>query len=74
MDKLAKRGDFKNAIKLLQYCIELYPQSDQAYAFLARAYINISDKESAKKYLEKALKINPNNKYASQIKKQFGLK
>lgn len=68
MDKLAKRGDFKNAIQALEYCIELYPQSDQAYAFLARAYVSTGDTESAQAYLEKALSINPNNQFALEIK------
>lgn len=68
MDKLAKRGDLKNAIQILKYCTELYPQSDQAYAFLARAYMSAGEQESAQTYLEKALSINPQNKFALQIK------
>ena len=68
MDKLAKRGDFKNAIQILKYCIQLYPQSDQAYAFLARAYISMGDKESAQANLEKALSMNPQNGFALEIK------
>jgi len=68
MDQLAQRGDFKNAIQVLKYCIALYPRSDQAYAFLARAYLSVGEKESAQIYLEKALSINPHNKYALEIK------
>lgn len=68
MDKLAKRSDFKNAIQILKYCTELYPQSDQAYAFLARAYMSAGEQESAQANLEKALSINPQNKFALQIK------
>lgn len=67
MDQLAKRGDFENAIQALKYCIEFYPQSDQAYAFLARAYLSTGDRESAAISVEKALSINPHNKYALQL-------
>lgn len=71
MDRLAKRGDFKNAINILKYDIQLHPQSDQAYAFLARAYISIGDMHSAKKNLKMALELNPKNKFALQIKQMI---
>jgi predicted alpha/beta superfamily hydrolase len=68
MDKLAKRGDLKNAIDILKYCIELYSESDQAYAFLAKAHFDTGKFELGKKYLEKALEINPDNKFAQRMK------
>lgn len=68
MDRLAKRGDFASAIEVLNYCIELYPESDQAYAFLAQAHLSTGDKESAKKSVEKALSLNPENRFALRIK------
>lgn len=68
MDKLAKRGDFKNAIDILKFCVELYPESDQAYAFLAKAHFDTGKFELGKKHLEKALEINPDNKFAQRIK------
>jgi predicted alpha/beta superfamily hydrolase len=68
MDKLAKNGDFKNAIDILKYCIELYPESDQAYAFLAKVHFDTGKMEPGKKYLEKALEINPENRFARRIK------
>lgn len=68
MDKLAKRGDFKNAIDILKYCVELYPESDQAYAFLAKVHFDTGKFELGKKYLEKALEINPDNKFAQRMK------
>lgn len=71
MDKLAKSGDFQNAIRILKYCVKIHPKSDQAYAFLARAHLSIQDMESARNYLEKSLSINPNNKLALQIKQML---
>ena len=68
MDQLAKRGDFNNAIDILKYGIELHPDSDQAYAFLAKAHFDTAQFEAGKKYLEKALQLNPENQYALQIK------
>jgi tetratricopeptide (TPR) repeat protein len=69
MDALAKRGDFDNAIRVIKYGLELYPRSDQAYAFLAQAYVSIGDKESASVNVEKALSINPQNKFALHVKR-----
>ncbi|MBD3376127.1 tetratricopeptide repeat protein [candidate division KSB1 bacterium] len=68
MDTLAKQGNFKSAIRLLTYGIDLYPQSDQAYAFLARAYMSTGKIDSAKSNIDKALSINPQNSYALELK------
>ena len=71
MDSLAKQGDFKNVIRLLTYCISLNPQSDQAYAFLARAHMSTGKIDSAKSYIDKALSINPKNSYALELKEKL---
>ena len=71
MDQLAKRGDFKNAIGIINYCIELYPNSDQAYAFLAMAHFDIGDIEKGTKYLEKALELNPDNQFAKEMSRRI---
>ncbi len=71
MDQLARNRDFDNAIKALKYCIKIHPKSDQAYAFLARAYVSTGDMIAAKENLRKALSLNPNNKMALQMKKRF---
>lgn len=68
MDRLAQRGDFENAIHILKYCLKLYPQSDQAYAFLARAYLSLGDNKAASTNLDLALSINPQNKFALELK------
>lgn len=71
MDSLARQGDFKSVIRLLTYCISLYPQSDQAYAFLARAHMSTGKIDSAKANVDKALSINPNNSYALELKEKL---
>jgi len=68
MDKLAKRGDFENAINILKYCIELYPKSDQAYAFLAKAYFDTGKMDLGKQYLGKSLELNPDNQFSRRMK------
>ena len=67
MDKLARRGDFANAIDILKYCVTLYPNSDQAYAFLAKAHFDTGKIKLGKRYLERSLELNPDNQMAKQI-------
>lgn len=69
MDQLAKRGDFKDAIDILEYTVEIHPDSDQAWAFLARAHFDTGQMEAGKKYLQKALEINPENPFALEMKR-----
>ncbi len=68
MDILAEKGDFKNAIDILKYCVEIHPKSDQAYAFLAKVHFDTGQIESGIKYLNKSLELNPNNPFALRIK------
>jgi len=67
MDQLAQRGDFTNAIRVLKYDLTVHPQSDQAYAFLARAYMSVGKPDSARIHVQKALEINPQNPHARQL-------
>lgn len=71
MDQLARRGDFKNAIDILKYDIELNPESDQAYAFLAMAHFDTGKIEEGKQYLKKALELNPENPFALGMKERL---
>lgn len=71
MHQLAKQGDLKNAIDILTYCIELHPNSDQAHAFLAKAYFDTGDIEKGKIQLIKALELNPNNEFALYMKSKI---
>lgn len=68
MDVLAKKGDFINAIDILKYCVKLYPISDQAYAFLAKANFDTGQMELGKMYLKKSLELNPKNPFALRMK------
>lgn len=68
MDILAKRGDFKNAIDILNYCVEIHPNSDQAFAFLAKAHFDTGQMELGVKYLKKSLELNPENPFALRMK------
>ncbi len=68
MDKLAKRGDMKNAVDILKYCIELYPNSDQAHAFMAKAFFDTGKFNEGREHLEKALQLNPENRFALHLK------
>jgi hypothetical protein len=67
MDALAKRNDVANAIRVLRYTLDLYPQSDQAHAFLARAYLSTGQPDSARMHVETALSLNPQNPFALRI-------
>jgi hypothetical protein len=67
MDRLAQRGDFENAVRLLKYDISLHPSSDQAYAFLGRAYLSMGNRDAAREHLEKALELNPDNAFARRV-------
>lgn len=71
MDQLAKRGDLENAIDILHYTVELYPESDQAYAFLAKACFDSGQLEQGKKHLKKALELNSANRYAKRIQQML---
>jgi predicted alpha/beta superfamily hydrolase len=71
MDQLARRGDFGNAIEILKYDLILYPESDQAYAFLAMAHFDTGKIEEGKQYLEKALELNPENPFALGMKERL---
>ena len=71
MDQLAKRGDFENAINILKYCIKIHPDSDQAYAFLARAYISMGNIDLAKENLNKSIEINPQNQFTLNLKQML---
>jgi Tfp pilus assembly protein PilF len=45
----------------------LHPSSDQAYAFLGRAYLSMGNRDAAREHLEKALELNPDNAFARRV-------
>lgn len=64
----AKKID--DAIEVFKQNTVDFPESGNVWDSLAEAYMNKGDKESAIKYYEKSLKLDPNNKNAvEQLKK-----
>jgi len=62
------------AIKLFEYCLTLYPNSDIAYEGLGEAYEQKEMKEKARKFYQKALELNPNNENALKQLKHLSSK
>jgi tetratricopeptide (TPR) repeat protein len=56
-----RRKNWDEAANELKRCLALNPSFDQAMAGLARALINDGKSEEARPWLDKALKINPQN-------------
>jgi len=57
----------KDLIALLNMNIKVYPNSTETLLWLAQAHIAINEKEEAKKYLSKVLKIEPGNQKAQKL-------
>ena len=58
------KKDFPGAIKLLQVNLEYYPNDADTYATLGSVQMASGDKAAAITNLEKALQIDPNNRWA----------
>jgi tetratricopeptide (TPR) repeat protein len=58
------KKDFPNAIKLLQVNLEYWPNDADVYATLGSVQMASGDKAAAMTSLEKALQIDPNNRWA----------
>eukprot|EP00747_Dinoflagellata_sp_TGD_P188009 gnl/TRDRNA2_/TRDRNA2_46311_c0_seq1.p1 gnl/TRDRNA2_/TRDRNA2_46311_c0~~gnl/TRDRNA2_/TRDRNA2_46311_c0_seq1.p1 ORF type:complete len:549 (-),score=9.60 gnl/TRDRNA2_/TRDRNA2_46311_c0_seq1:43-1689(-) len=54
------RGDAQTAIAIFSFVTQLFPESANAWDSLAEGYLEAGDKEKAKEYYEKALKMDPN--------------
>jgi tetratricopeptide (TPR) repeat protein len=68
--QLLQAGRTDQAIEFLKLNAESYPESANVYDSLGEAYMLKGNKEEAKKYFEKSMKINPKNKNAEDnIKK-----
>ena len=59
-----KKKDFPGAIKLLQTNLEFYPNDADTYATLGSVQIASGDKTAGMASLEKALQIDPDNRWA----------
>ena len=56
-----------DAIATMSVAILKYPSSDGAFGFLGALHSRNEDPEQAKKYLQKALELNPENFRAKEI-------
>ncbi len=65
--KINDAGNFDDAVKVVNKDIDLYPQSPNPLIFLANVYMKKGNKEEATNNLEKALKIDPNNRFAGEM-------
>ncbi len=69
--QLLQAGRTDQAIAFLKLNAESYPQSANVYDSLGEAFMVKGDKEEAKKYFEKSIKINPSNKNAIESLKKL---
>jgi tetratricopeptide (TPR) repeat protein len=68
--QLLEKNHLKEAIKIFQFNVRLFPQSYQVYDSLAEAYLEDNNKELAEVNYKKSLQLNPNNQNAKEkIKK-----
>jgi tetratricopeptide (TPR) repeat protein len=65
-------GDKQKAIGHLRKALESDPNSDTAHLWLAQAYADLKQKESAQKEIEAARAINPNRGYTRYVAGQIG--
>lgn len=63
-NELVNKGNYKEAIQMINKGIEKYPDNDYLISLLGRSYKELKDLEKAELYFQKALQINPNNEFA----------
>ncbi|MCE5301448.1 MAG: tetratricopeptide repeat protein, partial [Spirochaetia bacterium] len=61
-------GDFEKAKKAWLTSIELNPNDPAAYVNAAFAFVNLRNSAEAMKYINMALKLDPNNQNALQLR------
>jgi tetratricopeptide (TPR) repeat protein len=66
---LLQRNKTKEAVEVLKFNAQLYPQSFNAYDSLGEAYMVNGDKELAIKNYEKSIELNPNNTNGTRMLK-----
>jgi tetratricopeptide (TPR) repeat protein len=59
--QLLRAHQFKEAVRIFQLNVEVYPQSSNPYDSLGEAYMNDGDKPQAIANYQKSLQLNPNN-------------
>ena len=68
--KINDAGNFDDAVKVVNKDMDLYPQSPNPLIFIASIYMKKGNNEEAAKNLEKALKLDPNNRFAADMLKR----
>jgi CubicO group peptidase (beta-lactamase class C family) len=69
--RLMQQGKLKEAIRVLQLNVEVYPQSGNVYDSLGEAYMRNGDKQLAIENYEKSLKLDPANANAVEMLKKL---
>lgn len=64
---LRKLDRFEDAAEIYRKCLKIEPESDILHYNLAVLYTKTSQPEEARKSLSEALRINPENEYASSL-------
>jgi len=65
-------GKTKEAIAVLEWNVEAYPESFNVYDSLGEAYLRDGQRELAIENYKKSLELNPENTNASDVLKRFG--
>ena len=65
--QLIRANKFKEAIRILQFNVEAYPQSSNVYDSLGEAYMDDGNKLQAIANYQKSLQLNPRNRGAVQM-------
>lgn len=62
----------QKAIDELKTAVEIDPKNEKAVRYLAQAYIEAGDKESAAKYLKELKEVDPENPAIPELEKKIG--
>jgi tetratricopeptide (TPR) repeat protein len=69
--ELADQKKTKEAIEVLNFNIEVYPNDSETFEFLGTIYMNEGNKELAIQNFEKALEFDPQNQNAAEALKKL---
>jgi polyisoprenoid-binding protein YceI len=69
---LMQRGQYRDAIEVMQLATEVFPKSANAQAGLARAFELSGDRDQAIAHTREALRIDPETPRALELKRRLG--
>jgi hypothetical protein len=70
--ELIRAKKFKEAVRIFQLNVEVFPQSSNTYDSLGEAYLDDGQKPEATSSYQKSLQLNPNNRNAIQVLERLG--